>query len=483
MAANGVAEIIRMPRITRLPNGPAALLGVIHLRGTILPVLSLHALLGDAQPAGAAHPGDVAQQGGKARIVVLRQDPPLGLAVDAVEALQKVAEGAVLPAAGRLLLEGDGAAEWLELGPALRERFAAAFGHSMRPATGPAAAPAMASAPAAQDQAFLALTLAGQAFALPLEAVTEVLALPPALSALPQTETMLLGVFTLRNAVLPALSLRILLGLPDRQATGGEQVVVTEVAGQRLALVVDRIGSILRVAPDRVGPAPRLFNKGGGEARVDRVLRQADGRGLVAILSPGRILADERVAQLLAGSNHEEDAAMVTPAVPQREAGARRERFVVIRLGTESYGLPIAAVDEVVRLPETLTRLPKAPDYVRGVLNLRGRVIPVIDQRVRFAVGGENGRGTQAPAGRIVVMTLGKLQAGFAVDAVSDILEAEPGEVLPAPEWSKGGARLFDRAVTIQRAGQLILLIDPAALLDMAEADLLRGLAADASGP
>jgi purine-binding chemotaxis protein CheW len=112
------------------------------------------------------------------------------------------------------------------------------------------------------------------------------------------------------------------------------------------------------------------------------------------------------------------------------------------------------------------------------VLNLRGRVIPVIDQRRRFAVAGEGEAG-----GRIVVVTLGKLQAGFAVDAVSEILEAEPGDILPAPELPEGDTRLFDRAIAVERDGRVILLIEPAALLNMAETDLLRDLAASSSPP
>ena len=465
MAVSGVAEVLRRPRLTRVPNGPPGLLGVTHLRGVVLPVLSLARLLDEENPPGAAE-----------RVVVLRQDPPLGLAVDAVEALQAAADGPAPATPARSPAGGAEGAAWLELGAELRDRCAAAFREvGYRAARGPggtAAAPAAAMAAPAAPLAFLAVTLAGQDYALPLEAVSEVLAIPAAIMALPATEAPLLGVFTLRGAVLPAISLRLLLGLPARPLLGEERVVVARVAGQRLAFVVDRLGSILRVAPDRVGPAPSLFNRGGGEARIDQVLRLADGRSLVAVLSPGRVLADDRLAQLRAAMEAATEEAMAIP-----EAATRRERLLVIRLGAESYGLPLGAVDEVLRLPEKLTRLPRAPAYVRGVMTLRGRVIPVIDQRLRFAVGGEG-----VARGRVVVVTLGQVQAGFAVDAVTDILEVDPAELLPAPELATEGALLFDRVLTVGRDGRVILMIDPAALLSLAEADLLRDLAASA-GP
>ncbi|TCH96099.1 chemotaxis protein CheW [Roseococcus sp. SYP-B2431] len=453
IAAGNVAEVIRSPRISRVPNGPAGLLGVMHLRGTVLPVVSLRGLLGAQDvPAGAE------------RVVVLRRDPPVGLAVDAVEALRAVGHDGAGPGDGRLLLDQEDGARWLDLDAALRER----FGGLRAPARAMPSRPEAGAAAVAKELAFLAFTLAGQDYALPLGAVAEVVNLPAVLTTLPRTEEVLLGVFPLRGAVLPALSLRALLGLPGRALAGTERVVVARIGRHRLALVVDRVDVILRAPRDRVGPAPDLFNRGAGEARIDAVLRLADGRGLVSILSPERVLADDRVARLLADTDQDKDETMasLSPA-------AGRERFLVIRLGGESYGLPIVAVDEVVRLPEALARLPKAPAYVRGVMSLRGRVIPVIDQRQRFAVAGE-----EAAGGRVVIVTLGPLQAGFAVDGAAEILEVEAADLLPAPDMSDGGGRIFDRAARVARSGEVVLLIDPAALLNRAEADLLRDLTA-----
>jgi purine-binding chemotaxis protein CheW len=454
MTAGSVAEVIRGPRITRVPNGPAGLLGVTHLRGTVLPVVSLRRLLGEEDLTTAAQ-----------RVVVLRRDPPIGLAVDAVEALRETEGDAAEPSDGQLLLDQADGARWLDLDAALREHFGA-FRARARSMLAPAQA---RPAAAVEELAFLAFTLADQDYALPLGTVAEVVALPAALTTLPRTEDVLLGVFPLRGAVLPAVSLRALLGLPGRALAGNERVVVVRVERHRLALVVDRVDAILRATPDRISPAPGLFNRGAGEARIDAVLRLADGRGLVSLLSPERVLADERVARLLADTDQDKDETMASLAPT-----ASRERFLVIRLGDEAYGLPITAVDEVVRQPETLTRLPKAPAYVRGVMSLRGRVIPVIDLRWRFAVGGEDMAG-----GRVVIVTLGALQAGFAVDAAAEILEVEAKDLLPAPDMSEGGSRLFDRAARVAHDGEVILLVDPAALIDRAEADLLRDLTAN----
>jgi purine-binding chemotaxis protein CheW len=400
-------------------------------------------------------------------VVVLRRDQPIGLAVDSVEALKAMDADQAAPQHGRLMLDDEDGARWFDLDAALDERFAAF--RTARRAPERETVKAVADAVVA-DLAFLGFTLAGQDYALPLETVAEVMTVPRAIAALPHTEEILLGVFELRGAVLPAVSLRALLGLADRRLQGDERIVVVRIGGHRLALLVDQVSVILRAARSAVGPAPSLFNRGAGEARIDSVLRLPDGKGLVSILSPERILADERVSQLLAEATDNKETAMASTT-----SSAARERFLVIHLGEERYGLPIAAVDEVVSLPDTLTRLPRAPAYVRGVMNLRGSVIPVIDQRQRFSVSGAKA----ASAERVVVVTLGRLQAGFAVDAVSRILEIDADDLMPAPELSDGGDRLFDRAAKVEREGDVILLIDPKALLDRAEADLLRDLTAE----
>lgn len=454
MAAAGVAEVIRAPRITRMPHGPPGLLGVTHLRGVVLPVVSLGALLGDEGQMETT------------RVVVLRRDPPIGLAVDSIEALKTADADDAAPEHGRLLLNDDSGARWFDLDAALQDRFSAFRATRRGGERESAASPAAAMV---EDLAFLGFTLAGQDYALPLDAVSEVMSVPKTIAALPRTEDVLIGVFDLRGSVLPVVSLRALLGLESRDVQQDDRVVVARIGDQRLALLVDRISVILRASRDAVGPAPSLFNRGAGEARIDSVLRLPEGRGLVSILAPERVLADERVSLLLAETSDHKEEAMATTG-----AATKRERFLVIRLGDETYGLPITAVDEVVRLPETLTRLPKAPAYVQGVMNLRGKVIPVIDQRRRFSVAGEGA----GEARRVVIVTLGKLQAGFAVDAVSRILEIADEDLMPAPELSDDGGRLFDRAARLEREGDVILLIDPQALLDRAEADLLRDLTA-----
>ncbi len=135
----------------------------------------------------------------------------------------------------------------------------------------------------------------------------------------------------------------------------------------------------------------------------------------------------------------------------------------MFRLGDDEFGLPIEAVDEVARVPDQITRLPKTPKFLEGVINLRGEVLPVVDQRRRFDMPAlEPTRGAR----RLIVVRTERHRAGLIVDSVSEVLRCAADAIEPAPEphrrsrcaWSSG-------VINLEKAGRIVLLLDPAELL------------------
>src|SRR5271167_1637123 len=96
-------------------------------------------------------------------------------------------------------------------------------------------------------------------------------------------------------------------------------------------------------------------------------------------------------------------------------------QIVGFRIGRETFGLPIAMVREIVRVPE-ITSVPNAPNYIEGVINLRGRIVPVVDLRKRF--------GEKSPEpnkkNRIVVVEIGRRAIGVIVNSASEVLRIPP---------------------------------------------------------
>ncbi len=149
-------------------------------------------------------------------------------------------------------------------------------------------------------------------------------------------------------------------------------------------------------------------------------------------------------------------------------------QFLVFRLGEDEYGLPIDAIDEVTRLPEKITRVPKTPKFLEGVVNLRGEVLPVIDQRRRFDLPAIED-GTRR---RIVVVRTKQHRAGVIVDSVTDILTSSSDAIDPAPDLTGEATRLVSGILNLEAAGRIVLLLDPAELLTRAERGLLDSFAA-----
>jgi purine-binding chemotaxis protein CheW len=473
-----VAEIIRLPHLAHMPLVPPSLLGLANLRGGVLPVISLRALL--QLP--------VIEANEQTRVIVVRGDAAVGFVVDRVERLLAVAaqqmeqDDAGAGTTDPALLdgtikgsEGQSTIKLLNLSRLLSGHFARLGASKTHVSRAPAAISISAAAPAQASVSLLSVCLGGQEYALPLDRVREIIPLPDHVSALPRPETAVLGVITLRDRLLPLVALRALLGM----TVGGgiEQrgkVVVVSLGGGTVGVVVDATREILRVDRNTIDPAPALLTRGEGDAEISSICRLDNGRRLVAMLSPDRLFRSELLRRILA------DQVNASETELQPEAGGMAdEQFIIFQLGDQDYGIPIAAVNEVARLPDHITRLPKAPAFVDGVMNLRGSVVPIVDLRRRFDLRTTEHAGSR----RILIVTIGAITAGFLVDSVSEIMKVQIDAIQPAPELSPDQMRLISRVINLEAKGPMILLVDPAQLLDQVEADVLAKFRPSAFDP
>lgn len=445
--ANDVAEVIRHPAVTRIPHSPKGLVGVANLRGAVIPIVSLASLLGNESAGPTSR-----------RVVVVGKDQPVGLTVDDVCSLERSNRA------------GTDCARVLDIDALL----AAQFGSLTKSAIGSDTSALVASRTedriAKDTEAFFSFEVGGQEFALPLGCVHEVLALPETVVVVPRTDDAMLGAITLRNRLLPLVSLATLLGIG---AGSMGKIVVSSIGGVRVGLVVDALKAIVRASDDEIDPVPLVLTRGRQEAHIQAICRLDDGRRLMSILSTDHLL-EQALAERLAGQSENEDEHMVDSA-----SGAGAEQFVIFQLADEQYGLPIDSVVEVVSPPDKLTRLPKAPKFIDGVMNLRGQVVPVIDQRRRFEVA----TSAVARKARIIVVRIGTGLAGFVVDSVSEVLRVDAAKLRASPELASRKSKVIDRIATVERNGGMILLVDPQELLDQAERDLIAAMDRPASAP
>lgn len=461
LPAEEVTEVIPMPPVARLPQSPASLLGLANLRGAVIPVASLRALL--RQPAAA--PG--------ARAILLGGAAPVAIAVDQVDALVSLdasrldnAPSALTEEPGERLRgvfqhsEGAEATRILDIAALIEGSFTPA----RRSGTAAKARHAAASAAPSAMARLVSFDIAGQDYALPLGEVQEIVALP-AIAPVPRSEALLLGLAFHRGATLPLLSLRGLLGFPVPEVQPDTaKLVVTRIGGVAAGLVVDQAKAVIAAPEDDIEPAPAMLAaRMGGEARIRAIYRGP--QGIVSILAVERLFGEEVMARL----------SRLSEANPQQTAetyNAALRQFLVFRLGEEEFALPIAAVNEVAAMPEKITRVPKTPKFLEGVINLRGEVLPVIDQRRRFDLPVD-----EAIRPRLLVVRSVAHAAGLLVDGISGIVAAAEDEIEPAPLLSGEQVRMVDSVLNLPASGRMILLLNPDELLSRTERGLLDAFA------
>ena len=110
-------------------------------------------------------------------------------------------------------------------------------------------------------------------------------------------------------------------------------------------------------------------------------------------------------------------------------------RYLTFRLGAEAYGIGVLAVQEIIRIT-AITTVPQLPAHVRGVINLRGRIVPVVDLRCRFGLPSEtDGERACIVVVQIHTATRGIVPMGLVVDAVEEVLTIAAGDIEPPPEF------------------------------------------------
>jgi len=128
-------------------------------------------------------------------------------------------------------------------------------------------------------------------------------------------------------------------------------------------------------------------------------------------------------------------------------------QYVTFAVDDRHYGIEITAIREIKAWSEP-TELPNSPSAMRGVLNLRGVIVPIFDLRARFGQGATDACGAHV----VIIVALRGSLIGVLVDAVSDILALEPGEVLPVPTMDGGADQRFLSGL-VSRDDRLVALL------------------------
>ena len=145
---------------------------------------------------------------------------------------------------------------------------------------------------------------------------------------------------------------------------------------------------------------------------------------------------------------------------------------LAFKLGNEEYGIKILKVQEI-RGYETVTRIASAPEHVKGVVNLRGTIVPIVDMRIKFKLG----EPTYNQFTVVIILNIQDRVVGMVVDAVSDVISLTADQIKPAPDM--GGALNTDYVVGLGTVDErMIILVDIDRLMSSEDMGVIDSVAA-----
>jgi purine-binding chemotaxis protein CheW len=464
-----VKEIIRVPEVVRVPLAPSALEGLANLRGKVLPIISLRRLFGFPELAHddstRALVVDVGQPVG---FVVDRVSSVVGVEASHIEDVGSVSTTVNSEALSGLIKDVGGHAMIMVLNFAklIEREFSQIAAISKNTGVaGAAEARAQNEEEETSDELQLvSFDVDGQEYAIAIEEVQEIVQVPEAIIHVPHSDSHVLGVMTLRSRLLPLVNLRSMFALPDRDLDEKSRIVVLTSGGVSVGVVVDAVSEVLRVSKSGVDALPALLAREGNLAEITAICRLDNGKRLVSIVTARNLFGHSAIKEALSAVNEsefeEDKQTKQTDDILDDD-----EQVVIFRLDKEEFGAPIASVQEIVRVPEELIRVPQAPPFVEGVINLRGSVLPVIDLRLRLGLKQVERTDRQ----RIMVFLISDVRTGFIVDQVAEVLKIPKAAIEAAPQLSKDQSRLLSRMANLEKQKRMVQLIDPPHLMEQKE--------------
>jgi purine-binding chemotaxis protein CheW len=482
-----VQEIIRLPEVTRVPLTSSNLLGLSNLRGKVLPIISLRRIFGFPEN----------EHDDTTRVLVIEHGSLLGFVVDQVSSVMRV-EAARIEGletvkttvntdylAGIIKNESGKIIMILDFDQLIEAQFTLDAAAQRSHNSGSESLVEQSEEVMDKDTLhFVSFSIDTQEYAIPIEFVQEIVQVPEQIAQVPNSPSHVIGVINLRERLLPLVGLRQLFALTSSEMTDQNRIVVVHLPGGNesaikleVGIVVDTVNEVLRVDRKLVDSIPKVLSQDGTLVEITEIGRLDGGKRLVSFISAENLFQHQDVRSAIEISednaeNHEKRANQMDNSAEEQTEDERQ--VVIFRVGNEEYGVPIEAINEIVRVPDVLTRIPTSPSFVEGIINLRGSILPVIDQRKRFGMPPMERSDRQ----RIMVFSALGIPTGFIVDSVSEVYKIANTLIQETPGVSGGKGNLVKSVANLEKDQRMVLMLDVDKLLDTDEFAQLTTLAA-----
>lgn len=470
-----VRQIIRVPKITRVPKMPDYVLGMTNLRGSA-PLVDLSLRLGYSKPC--AHEEDT-------RVIVIDKKGVLtGIIVESVNEVKStevhdidkfpdiLSSGVDKKHITGIIKVQDGADvsiiqiinidEVLDIEAVFKKASESGLS-SKKTQTEDGEGRQI------NERRFISFNILSQEYAVEIHKINEIIWLPE-VTSVPGLSRYVLGIFSLRGRVIPLLSLHDKFGKTlhaDKETT---RVVIVDIGSVLVAFAADRVNAVLSVEESLIEPPPKVYEDQ-KDTEISAVLKLEDGQRLVMVLEPDNLVDDAELEALKQVSDKNTESDQMD--MRQENTNDTEKQIVTFQIENEYYGIHIEKVQEINRYTN-VTRIPKTPKFVEGIVNLRGEVIPLIDLRTRFELEQKE----RDEFTRVIIVNLSNMKVGFVVDWVDEVLRIRQGDIDSVPPVLSAAvnSEFIDGVVNFEKKERMILILDVEELFSRAEIKKLENL-------
>ncbi len=469
-----VQEIVWMPDTIFVPLTPPSFLGLANLRGSILPILDLRVILDR----------EIKEITDTTRVVIINCGQPIGLLVDKVDRVIQVEQDKIEEVSDQ---KESSYAEFLSGvvkhprdeskliqildGKKIVEReFVLEERKNLNSDLEFSKFRDFQDELEDKEDTFHQLVsfyLKDQEFAVEVFDIKEIVRFPEGIYEVPNTDPALMGIVSYRESMLPLINLGMILKFDSQYDIEQSGILVAMITHKSdvysIGLVVDKVQEILKVSEEEWEAVPELLASQSNQNDIKAVCRLEGGRRIVSVISLNNMLNHPAFEAALSISQEHKESNMNEE---YKDSSNEEEiQLVIFKLQDEEYGIFIEYIQEIILVPEEINIVPKTPDYMEGMINLRGSVLPVIDMRKRLGLPYIERQENQ----RILVLNTQGVKMGFIVDSVVEVLCVGKSDVEEVPKMSSEQASVLGRVINLKDQNRIILIINVEELLHKEE--------------
>lgn len=429
-----VKEIVRISDITKVPNAPSYIEGVCNLRGRVLPIIDGRSRLNMEKK----------EHDERSRVLVIDiHGRATGMIVDRVSEVMSVYSSDVEPPPAVLknidtdyisgvvkLNGGKRLIMFLEMFKILKTEDVEEMGEFVDGIENGSIVEENKENKLTQkndEQQLVSFAIDCEEYALDIMQVKEIIRVPDIVKV-PNCKNYIDGVVSIRNNLIPIINLRVYFGLQNKEVNDHTRILIVDTGNVLSGILVDKVTEVIRVPMSVIQPPPKVFYDTEGD-QIKGIAKLNDGERLILLLDPFKMISIDEILDITGAEENNFE---------NMEGAGRKildeEQLVTFRLDNEEFAVKIDNVQEINRMTE-ITKIPRSPHFVEGIVNLRGNIIPALDLRKFFNLSKKE----RTDATRVIIVDINSKKTGIIVDSVSEVLRFEKKLIEEPPKILSNG--------------------------------------------